>query len=42
MTQQPEDPITSLYRDSFPDFARMIRRMGGDPEEAKTLFTMPC
>ncbi len=38
MTQQPEDPITSLYRDSFPDFARMIRRMGGDPEEAKDAF----
>jgi DNA-directed RNA polymerase specialized sigma24 family protein len=33
-----EDPITSLYRDSFPDLARMIRRMGGTLEQAKDSF----
>lgn len=38
MIRQPEDPIISLYRDSFPDFARMVRRMGGSPEEAKDAF----
>lgn len=38
MIRPSEDPITSLYRDSFPDFARMIRRMGGSPEEAKDAF----
>jgi len=38
MTQQTEDPIMCLYRDSFPDFARMIRRMGGSLEEAKDAF----
>jgi DNA-directed RNA polymerase specialized sigma24 family protein len=38
MTQQTEDPIICLYRDSFPDFARMIRRMGGSLEEAKDAF----
>ena len=26
MSRQKEDPIIYLYRDSFPDFARMIRR----------------
>lgn len=38
MSQQKEDPIIYLYRDSFPDFARMIRRMGGSLEEAKDAF----
>jgi DNA-directed RNA polymerase specialized sigma24 family protein len=38
MTIQPEDSITELYRDSFPDFARMVRRMGGSLEEAKDSF----
>jgi DNA-directed RNA polymerase specialized sigma24 family protein len=38
MTRQSDDRITSLYRDSFPDFARMIRRMGGNLEEAKDAF----
>jgi DNA-directed RNA polymerase specialized sigma24 family protein len=38
MTRQSEDAITSLYRDSFPDFARMVRRMGGSLEEAKDAF----
>ncbi|HEY4287431.1 MAG TPA: sigma-70 family RNA polymerase sigma factor [Puia sp.] len=38
MAKETEDPIVSLYRDSFPDFARMIRRMGGNPEEAKDAF----
>ncbi len=38
MIRPSEDPITSLYRDSFPDFVRMIRRMGGSPEEAKDAF----
>ena len=37
MTQK-EDPIISLYRDSFPDFARMVRRMGGSLEQAKDSF----
>jgi len=38
MTQQTEDPIIDLYRDGFPDCARMIRRMGGSLEEAKDAF----
>lgn len=38
MTLQNEDPIIGLYRESFPDFARMIRRMGGSLEEAKDSF----
>lgn len=38
MTKQAEDPIISLYRESFPDFARMIRRMGGSLEQAKDAF----
>ena len=33
-----EDPIIQLYRDSFPDVARMIRRKGGTLEEAKDAF----
>lgn len=35
---QKEDPIIGLYRDSFPDFARMVRRMGGSLEQAKDSF----
>src|SRR5580658_3454069 len=38
MTTQQEDPIVSLYRDSFPDFARIVRRMGGTLEQAKDSF----
>ena len=38
MTIQIEDPVVSLYRDSFPDFARMVRRMGGSLEQAKDSF----
>jgi DNA-directed RNA polymerase specialized sigma24 family protein len=38
MTTQIEDPIIQLYRDSFPDVARMIRRKGGTLEEAKDAF----
>ena len=38
MTKQMEDPIIRLYRDSFPDVARMIRRKGGTLEEAKDAF----
>ena len=38
MTQQYDDPIIELYRASFPDFARMVRRMGGSLEEAKDSF----
>ena len=38
MTTQTQDPIIDLYRDSFPDFARMIRRMGGSLDEAKDAF----
>jgi DNA-directed RNA polymerase specialized sigma24 family protein len=38
MTTQVEDPIVSLYRDSFPDFARLVRRMGGNLEQAKDSF----
>ena len=38
MTSQNDDPIITLYRDSFPHFARMIRRMGGDLEQAKDAF----
>jgi DNA-directed RNA polymerase specialized sigma24 family protein len=33
-----DHPITSLYRDSFPDFARLVRRMGGSLEQAKDSF----
>lgn len=38
MITQNDDPIIDLYRDSFPDFARMIRRMGGSLEQAKDSF----
>ena len=38
MITQTEDPIIQLYRDSFPDVARMIRRKGGTLEEAKDAF----
>ena len=38
MTTQKDDPIIDLYRDSFPDFARMIRKMGGTLEQAKDSF----
>lgn len=38
MTTQNNDPLIDLYRDSFPDFARMIRRMGGSLEQAKDSF----
>jgi DNA-directed RNA polymerase specialized sigma24 family protein len=38
MTTPMEDPIIQLYRDSFPDVARMIRRKGGTLEEAKDAF----
>ncbi|HEY4110774.1 sigma-70 family RNA polymerase sigma factor [Puia sp.] len=38
MIKQTEDPIISLYREGFPHFARMIRRMGGSLEEAKDAF----
>jgi DNA-directed RNA polymerase specialized sigma24 family protein len=38
MTTQNDDPIIGLYRDSFPDFARLIRRMGGSLEQAKDSF----
>jgi DNA-directed RNA polymerase specialized sigma24 family protein len=38
MATQQEDPIVSLYRESFPDFARMVRRMGGTLEQAKDSF----
>jgi DNA-directed RNA polymerase specialized sigma24 family protein len=38
MTTQNDDPIISLYRDSFPDFARMVRRMGGGLEQARDNF----
>src|SRR5579872_3697227 len=38
MRTQQEDPIVGLYRDSFPDFARMVRRMGGTLEQAKDSF----
>lgn len=33
-----DDTIIDLYRDGFPDFARMIRRMGGTLEQAKDCF----
>ncbi|HEV2478566.1 MAG TPA: sigma-70 family RNA polymerase sigma factor [Puia sp.] len=38
MTTQNDDPIIGLYRECFPDFARMIRRMGGNLEQAKDSF----
>ena len=38
MTTQTEDSIIELYRDSFPDVARMVRRKGGTLEEAKDAF----
>jgi hypothetical protein len=38
MTTQQQDPIVPLYRDSFPDFAAMVRRMGGTLEQAKDSF----
>ena len=38
MTTQTGDSIIELYRDSFPDVARMVRRKGGTLEEAKDAF----
>ena len=38
MTTQQDDPVVTLYRDSFPDFARMVRRMGGTLEQARDSF----
>ncbi|HLI94416.1 MAG TPA: hypothetical protein VKU83_12420 [Puia sp.] len=38
MTDNAEDPIVSLYRDAFPDFARMVGKMGGTLEQAKDNF----
>lgn len=38
MTLQYDDAIIELYRESFPDFARMVRRMGGSLDEAKDSF----
>ena len=38
MNKEMEDPIIDLYRESFPHFARMVRRMGGSLEEAKDAF----
>lgn len=38
MVKPQDDPIIPLYRDSFPDFARMVRRMGGSLEQAKDSF----
>ena len=38
MTTQTGDSIIQLYRDSFPDVARMVRRKGGTLEEAKDAF----
>jgi DNA-directed RNA polymerase specialized sigma24 family protein len=37
MTQK-DDPIIPLYRESFPDFARLVHRMGGTLEQAKDCF----
>ena len=38
MTDPKEDPIITLYREAFPHFARMVRTLGGTPEEAKDSF----
>ncbi|GGB11424.1 RNA polymerase sigma factor [Puia dinghuensis] len=38
MVGQKEDHLVSLYRESFPDFARMVRRMSGTLEQAKDSF----
>src|ERR1700744_2860451 len=38
MTIQNDDPIIGLYRDSFPDSPRLVRRMGGTLEQAKDCF----
>src|SRR5579863_3646979 len=38
MTTQQENAIVNLYRDGFPHFARMVRRMGGTLEQAKDSF----
>jgi DNA-directed RNA polymerase specialized sigma24 family protein len=38
MTTNDEDPTIALYRESFPDFARMVRRKGGSLEQAKDCF----
>jgi DNA-directed RNA polymerase specialized sigma24 family protein len=32
------EDITALYRDTFPDVARVIKQLGGDLEMAKDLF----
>lgn len=38
MSTRREDPVVGLYRESFPDFARMVRRMGGTLDQAKDSF----
>ena len=38
MTVENDDSIIELYREGFPDFARMVRRMGGSLEDAKDCF----
>ena len=38
MTTQSGDLMIQLYRDSFPDLARMVRQKGGTLEEAKDAF----
>jgi DNA-directed RNA polymerase specialized sigma24 family protein len=38
MNKLQEDAILSLYKETFPDLARMVRRMGGTLEEAKDSF----
>ena len=38
MFDPKEDPIITLYREAFPHFARMVRTLGGTPEEAKDCF----
>lgn len=36
---QPENPeLELLYRDTFPETAKMVRQLGGDAETAKDLF----
>lgn len=33
-----QENLVELYRDAFPEAARLIKRLGGNPEEAKDAF----
>lgn len=38
MNAQDEQQLATLYRDTFPDAARVVKQLGGDHETARDLF----